>query len=395
MEPGVGRGQELALRFPLSPPRAQGRAGPGLEDVAVDDPGERLADVRVSGVGVGEEAALLDGEPAAGVEVVGGLVVEGARRRDEGVDAGAVSVVGDLRDGGGSQEAGMALEVPRRQHVLADVDGVPGEEPAAPGVEGMAELRAAGDGLRLERVGIESAVALADVHRLPGRVGRPAGLAVRAAVGAVDPVVRAADEAVDPELGVSLCESGEDRPPRVRPSVAVSVLEVEDVRRGGDQQPGAEGERAGGEGKSLGEDPARLVASVAVAVLEATHPPRRRAERVVGHLGDPEPPLLVPGNRHRIGDLRLAGGELDQETGRKPEALPFPGRGEALIGLAAGRGCLEREREEGEGGNETWTGDHALSVSRPGKRSELRAGDQEAPPALPLKGQLSHLRPVT
>ena len=56
-----------------------------------------------------------------------------------------------------------------------------------------------------------------------------------------------------------------------------------------------------------------LITTVAVAILQSPDPSRGRCDRIVDHLGDVEPPVLVPGDRHRAGDLGLGGHQLDRE----------------------------------------------------------------------------------
>src|SRR5207248_11629480 len=81
-------------------------------------------------------------------------------------------------------------------------------EPVSPVVAAAAELRLARDRLELAGVGLEAEVAAADVHDLAGldRLDH----AARVAVGAVEPVVEAPDQAVDAVLLIAFLEAGEE-----------------------------------------------------------------------------------------------------------------------------------------------------------------------------------------
>ena len=79
----------------------------------------------------------------------------------------------------------------------------------------------------------------------------------------------------------------------------------------------------------VGEDVARFVPAVAVAVLEDLDPPlrrlaRRRAVRIVEHFDDEQSAVLVERHRHRAFDLRLAGDQLDPQPRRDLETRPGP-----------------------------------------------------------------------
>ena len=56
-----------------------------------------------------------------------------------------------------------------------------------------------------------------------------------------------------------------------------------------------------------------LVTTVAVAVFQSPDPSRGRCDRIIDHLGDIEPAVFVPRDRHGARDLGLGGHELDRE----------------------------------------------------------------------------------
>ena len=102
-------------------------------------------------------------------------------------------------------------------------------------------------------------------------------------------------------------------------TIAVGVLEIQDVRRAGDDQPALPRHDAVGKRQSVGEIGALLEAAVAVGVLEHRDPPRRRlafcrAGRIAAILGDEQSPALVEGHRHGTVDERLGGDQLDAQA---------------------------------------------------------------------------------
>ena len=108
--------------------------------------------------------------------------------------------------------------------------------------------------------------------------GRPAAaLAAAPAVGEVNRVVEAPGRAVDAELLVPLGEPGQHDLADVGPTVAVGVLEVNQVRGGRDEHAAVPGEHAARPVQAVGEHRGVLVAAVAVAVLEPLDPARGRA----------------------------------------------------------------------------------------------------------------------
>src|SRR5207302_2715190 len=128
----------------------------------------------------------------------------------------------------------------------------------APVVAAAAELRLAGDRLELAGVGLETEVAAADVDDLAGldRLDH----AARVAVGAVEPVVEAPDQAVDAVLLIALPEAGEEHFLLDR---ATNRLCIEDVRRARDNHALAVGRDAGGIAELVEEHRGLVVRAVA------------------------------------------------------------------------------------------------------------------------------------
>src|SRR5213082_2494891 len=116
----------------------------------------------------------------------------------------------------------------------------------------------------------ESKVAPANRHFFVGQVVGPAHVPIAAAVRAVYPVVESPKQSVHAQLLVALGETREDDATFVRATVAVGVLEKQNVWRRGDEQATVPWHHAVGERDFVGEDGRMPVAAVAIAVLE--HP---------------------------------------------------------------------------------------------------------------------------
>jgi hypothetical protein len=125
-------------------------------------------------------------------------------------------------------------------------------------------------------------------------------------------------------VGVGAAETAEEHGLAVGAIVAVAVLQEEEVRGVGDVDAAVADGDAAGDVEALGEDLDLVDASVAVAVLQDLHAVAagpRLAARVLEALGDPDAAARVEGHGHRVGDLRLRGGELDAEAGRHRDLL--------------------------------------------------------------------------
>src|SRR5205807_2229827 len=134
-------------------------------------------------------------------------------------------------------------------------------EPVAPVVARPAELGLAADRLDQALVRLDAKVAAANTHRCAGldRFDR----AARIAVGAVQPVIEAPDEAVDAMLLIALLEAGEQDDLLVRLAVAVGVLGIKDFGSAGDNDALAPGSDAGRIAEVVEEDGGLVIGTVA------------------------------------------------------------------------------------------------------------------------------------
>ncbi len=135
-------------------------------------------------------------------------------------------------------------------------------------------------------------------------------------------------EVVHHRLDVVLAEAREDLLADVGPAVAVGVLQVPDVRGGGDEdaRPSRGRRRSARRGPRRRGGPRRSVPSSS-RVDQQSDPADRRVAgvvgerlvvlrldmRIVGHLDDVEPAVLVVGAGDRVGDQRLGGEQIHAE----------------------------------------------------------------------------------
>ena len=160
------------------------------------------------------------------------------------------------------------------------------------------------------------------------RVVRVADLAVAAAVGRVDHVIQTKREPVDPKLRVPLTEAGQHDAFLVGPPIAVTIAQEPNVGCRGDEHASEARQHAVGKRKAVGKDSRMLITTIAIAIFQSSDPARGRRDRVVNHLGDVESTVLVPGDRHRAGDLGLGGHELDRQPGSANLKAASSSRGE-------------------------------------------------------------------
>ena len=124
-------------------------------------------------------------------------------------------------------------EVPHRVRVVA-------AEPIAPVVSTASELRLSRLGIDAAGVRLDPKIATADVDRLAGFRRTDCSTAVP--VGTVDPVVQAPGKPVDPVLLVAFDESLKQHLAPIGPAVTVSVLGIENLGGGRDQDAFAPGD---------------------------------------------------------------------------------------------------------------------------------------------------------
>src|SRR5262249_9173906 len=140
---------------------------------------------------------------------------------------------GDVDARIGRRQVRIAAQVVVGQDVVPHRIAVVAAEPVAPVVAAAAVLRLTALQVDLAGVGLDAKIATANVHDLAGL--ERLDLAAAVAVGAVDPVVQAPDEAVDAVLLVALGEAGVEDDLLVGLAGAFGVLGVEDVGSAGDE----------------------------------------------------------------------------------------------------------------------------------------------------------------
>ena len=242
----------------------------------------------------------------------------------------------------------QAVQVTARNDDLAQVVQVVGAEGAAPGAEGHAEAAgAAARPLEAATAEVDAEVVLADVRGLVRRV-RPEDARAVAAVDAVDPVVQAVAERVHVVLRIALGKAAQQHVAPVRPTVAVRVLEVEDVRRRRRQQSPPPGQDRIRHAEIVREQPATVPSSVAVAVREFDDPRRPLHIRVAGKFEHEDAPAFVEGEVDRIDDDRLGRREFEPERRMEFEARRHAIERRPAAGGEHHRGG--RERNEGAAG---------------------------------------------
>ena len=152
-------------------------------------------------------------------------------------------------------------------------------------------------------------------------------------------------EAVDPMLLVAFAKTGKEHLAHVRLAIAVGVLGVKNVRRGGHDHALAPGHHAGGEVQPVQEHGGLVVDAVVVGVLEkaddaawfafAVH-----AQRIIAHLHHPQFSVRAPLEGDRVLDQRFAGDQLHFESGPDADGLERIFRRERRR-LKAGEQALE------------------------------------------------------
>jgi hypothetical protein len=230
----------------------------------------------------------------------------------------------------------------RQDDVLRGIADVT-EEPMAPIVERAAETRAAGEQLELLRHRVEAEIISGHHEGLRLRSFTGANLPAVAAAGAVDVVVEAPHQIVHHGLHIEFSEAGEDFAAEVGLAVAVSVLEIPDVRRGGDEHAPFPARNARGPREALGKHGGPVEHAVAVCVFQQTHGTdggvggillvalvmRFVGVGIVAHLADVGAAVLVVGHRHWTRDERLGSEQVHAKTVEHAKSLP---------GIAGGRG---------------------------------------------------------
>ena len=318
----VGRSQELRLVVIRG---GHEGAAFGLHHVALDEITRGLAHESVA-VGVGrEEVGPVDPGCAGGRKLLKLELAEhlwAIAAVDAGVDANRPDQL-FLRDlpvqARGTAEVRVTIEIGRRDDV--------------------------GTHLVAVAVMVEVAEVVLRKAPLPAEVAQPtepaAILELEAGrVGAdVEPVIVTPEQRVRGAFGISeLRAGGIDAHAEVRRhfdlrvglAVAVRVAAEPEMGRSADQHAIAVEGDCAGHHDLIEENRGRLEDAVAVLVLEHHHAAMRLVFRrtievrhVALHLDDPETTVRAKLRRHRVADLRVAGGERDLVTLRNLESLQF------------------------------------------------------------------------
>ena len=127
-------------------------------------------------------------------------------------------------------------------------------------------------------------------------------------------------------LLVALAEPGEEHLGFVCLSVSIGVASEQDIGGGTDEGSVAPRHHAAGVGQGVEKNGRVIIASVIVAVFEDPDAAARfsvvvQAKRVIGHLCNPEAPVFVPFERHRIHHQRFADHEFDLVAGQGLDCL--------------------------------------------------------------------------
>src|ERR1051326_8257300 len=367
-KPVIGRSEELAFFLIGSPMAGEGDAV-GFQDLAMNEVIDRFADENAGGKGRAEQAvAIRRGAVGGGHMPDGADLVEALQRPADGENSGGVTVVGQGAFVRWYGQMWIAGEVVFRQEVMPKPGGVVVSEPVAPVIAVPAKLGFAR--LRFEGAvgGAKTEVATADVHRFwsapvlwrfPSRSYFPvwvgiakiqsarglahsktfrqsmngADSAAAVAVGAVEPVVEAVIEAVDPMLLVAFAKTGEKSHPFVRFAIAVGVLRIKDFWRGADDDALAPGDYAGGEVQSFEKHGGLVVDAILIGVFQNTDDAAGfafavHAERIVAHLHYPQLSIGAPLEGDGVLNQRFGGDQPDFETWPNADRLEGIRRGE-------------------------------------------------------------------
>src|SRR6056297_2868318 len=143
-------------------------------------------------------------------------------------------------------------------------------KPVAPVIPIPTKLRGTAECIDRAVVGLYSKVATADVMRFPRRNGRDLVVgtvaAMMAAAGAMDPVVQAPAQTIDTQLLIAFQKSFVQSLLVVGFAVAIGVLQVNDLWRGGHQNTIAPNQDARGKRQAIGKQHRCLIKPIAILV---------------------------------------------------------------------------------------------------------------------------------
>lgn len=338
-EPAVVRAEEFGMGLLGVAAGLVGDIGGGEEGV-VNEVVEGFAGEAVEGGAVGkEEVITVDMDGAGGGEVTGfGKGMKAFLLGAGGIDA-RVGWGDESMKGKGSGDVGVSAEVLFLEDIVPDGPGVLFAKPVAEVFAVASELGGSGLGFEFAGLGAKAEVAAAQVEGGVAGVQLNAGIAAVAGVvgtaGAMDPVVEAPAQAIDPELLVALEKAAEEGFLVIGPAVAVAVLEEQNSGGSGDQDAISPTHDAGGKGEVLGKNGAVIVPAIGVGVLQETDASARtairfQAEGVIDHFHHPKSALGIPVEGDGGLDEGFGSDQFRGETGSELQAL------KGLIGRGGG-----------------------------------------------------------
>jgi hypothetical protein len=180
----------------------------------------------------------------------------------------------------------------------------------------------------------------------------------------VDPVVEAVERRVDPMLRVRHRKARDQHLAVIGLAVAVSILEIEDVGSGCDDDAAPPAHDAGRQHQPIGEHGALVGTSVAVCVFEQLHASRGSGVHgIARHLQNEPAAVLVDVHGDRRLDVRLGRHQIDAEARVEPESRQRVGW---RVRRAGGRRRLGEGGQREQDGGDTAHGRKSY-YGRPGE----------------------------
>jgi len=206
-------------------------------------------------------------------------------------------------------------------HHLHEVPAVGADKFSARIVEGHSELAATTLRAEVHQPRVEGKITAMefDLRRIKkGEIADRTGVTAERAVDAlVGPPLQGIWKRLDIELRSEIAEPRENERVNIGFPVAVGVLEIEEIRRGEDEDAAIPAGDTGWPREVFGEDDGAIVAAIAIGVLEELHATKLLLALfgVVAHLDDVETAVFIEGHGDRTFDERLGCHELEMKTG--------------------------------------------------------------------------------
>src|SRR5687767_4313550 len=128
----------------------------------------------------------------------------------------------------------------------------------------------------------------------------------------VDTPGKTVEQLLNIQFGSAASKPGENDFTHIGGSVAVRVLQIKNVRRRPDENTTVVTNHGGGPRQVGGESGRLFESAIPVGILEQfdAAQPFVTPFRIVAHLDDVEPPILIEGHRDRTGNEWFTGGEF-------------------------------------------------------------------------------------